>query len=138
MVLNWSMIFILNKQLNSVINTSFYHLRLLSTIKSALSFKRFECLIHAFITMCLDYCNVHCVGLSKVSLFCLQLVQNARICLLTGTRHCKNITHPGLPPCSLKFAEVHRPAAPGSPNNRTENQGQLSFFTPPCPWYYSF
>ncbi len=47
----------MDQQINSVVRSSFFQLRLLSKVKSFLSFNNFEKGIHAFITMCLDYCN---------------------------------------------------------------------------------
>ncbi len=40
--------FKMDKQINSVIKSTFYHLRLLSKIRPILSFKDFEHVIHAF------------------------------------------------------------------------------------------
>ena len=77
---------------NSVVKSSFYHLRLLSKIKSVLSFNDFERVIHAFISTPLDYCNVLYVGVNQVSLARLQLVQNAAARLLTGARKYEHIT----------------------------------------------
>ncbi len=42
-----------------------------------------ELIIHAFISSCLDYCNSLFTCLSKTSLNCLQVVQNAAAKLLT-------------------------------------------------------
>ena len=69
--------FKLDKQINSVVKSSFYHLRLLSRIKPVLSFLDFERVIHAFVSTRLDYCNALYAGLNKTSLARLQLVQNA-------------------------------------------------------------
>lgn len=84
--------FKLDQQINSVVKTSFYHLRLLSKIKSVLSFSDFERVIHAFISTCLDYCSALYIGVNKASLARLQLVQNAAARLLTGTRKHDHIT----------------------------------------------
>ena len=43
----------LDKQINHIVKSSFYHLRLLAKV---LSFKDFERVIHAFVTTRLDYC----------------------------------------------------------------------------------
>ena len=90
--------------LNSIVKTSFYHLWLLSKIKSVVSFNDFECLIHAFISTRLDYCNALYTGINHASLARLQLVQNAAACLLTRTRKRDHIT-PIL--ASLHWLPVH-------------------------------
>ena len=82
----------LDKQISAVVSSSFYHLRLLSQIKSVLSFSDFERVIHAFISTRLDYCNALYAGLNKGSIARLQLVQNAAARLLTGTRRREHIT----------------------------------------------
>ncbi len=46
-----------DRQINSVVKSSFFQLRLLSKAKYFLSFKNLEKVIHAFITSKLDYCN---------------------------------------------------------------------------------
>lgn len=45
------------KQINTVVSSSFYHLRRLAKVKSFLSRNSFEIVIHAFISSRLDYCN---------------------------------------------------------------------------------
>lgn len=56
-------------------------------------------MIHAFISSRLDYCNLFYLGLFKNFLAWLQLVQNAKTRLMTGTRKCISI--------SLVRASVH-------------------------------
>ncbi len=46
-----------DRQIYSVVKSSFFQLRLLSKAKYFLSFKNLEKVIHAFITSKLDYCN---------------------------------------------------------------------------------
>lgn len=48
-----------------LLNLVFNHLRLLYRMKSSLSIKIIERLIHAFTTKCLDDCNVLSVALNK-------------------------------------------------------------------------
>lgn len=84
--------FKLDKQINSVIKSSFFQLRLLSKVKSFLSFNDFEKVIHAFISTRLDYCNALYAGVSQASLSRLQLVQNAAARLLTGSRRREHIS----------------------------------------------
>ncbi|KAI2647433.1 DNA mismatch repair protein MSH3 [Labeo rohita] len=81
-----------DRQINSVVKTSFFQLRLLSKAKSFLSFKNFEKVIHAFITTRLDYCNSLYVGISQTALSRLQLVQNAAARLLAGVHKRDHIT----------------------------------------------
>ncbi len=64
-----------DRQINSVVKSSFFQLRLLSKAKSFLSYKNLEKVIHAFITSKLDYCNSLYTGISQTALSRLQLVQ---------------------------------------------------------------
>ncbi len=81
-----------DRQINSVVKSSFFQLRLLSKAKSFLSFKNLEKVIHAFITSKLDYCNSHYTGISQTALSRLQLVQNAAARLLTRSHKRDHIT----------------------------------------------
>ncbi len=94
----------LSKQINSVVRNSFYQLRVISKLKSFLSFQDLEKVIHAFITSCLDYCNSLYSGLPQSSLSRLQLVQNAAARLLTGAKKYDHVT-PIL--ASLHWLPVH-------------------------------
>ncbi len=80
----------LNKQINSTVSASFYHLRRLAKVKPFLSRKSFEIIIHAFISSRLDYCNSLYYGLPVSSIHRLQLVQNAAARLLTKYCTVKN------------------------------------------------
>lgn len=93
-----------DKQVNGVVKSSFYHLRLLSKVKPFLSFNLFEQVMHAFISSRLDYCNALYKGISQRTLSRLQLVQNSAARLLTGTRKREHIT-PIL--ASLHWLPVH-------------------------------
>lgn len=84
--------FKLDKQINSVVKSSFYHLRLLAKIKPVLSFSDFEFIIHVFVLTRLDYCDALYAGLNQTLLVRLQLVQNTAARLLTGTRKHEHIT----------------------------------------------
>ncbi len=66
-----------DKKINSVVKSGFFHLRSITKVKPFLSSSDFERIIHAFISVKLDYCNSLYVGISQVLLNCLQLVQNA-------------------------------------------------------------
>lgn len=75
-----------DKQINAVVKSSFFHLRLLATVKIFLSFKDLEKVIHACIFSRLEYCNSLYIGVSQKALLHLQAVQNAAARMLTGTR----------------------------------------------------
>ncbi len=53
----------LDKQINTIVSTSFYHIRRLAKVKPFLNRKSFETAFHAFISTRLDYCNSLYVGL---------------------------------------------------------------------------
>ena len=80
------------KQISTVVRGSFYHLRNIAKLKSILSFKDLETVIHAFISSRVDYCNSLYLGICQSSLSRLQLVQNAAARLLTGTKKRESIT----------------------------------------------
>jgi len=82
----------LDRQIRSVVKTSFFQLRQLAKIKPFLSKQHFETVIHAFVTTRLDYCNALYVGVSGSSIAHLQMVQNAAARLLTGTRKYEHIS----------------------------------------------
>ena len=84
--------FLMDKQINAVLKSSFFQLRILSKAKPFLSFVDFEKVIHAFITTRLDYCNALYLGVSHGGLHRLQMVQNAAARLLTGTRRRDHIS----------------------------------------------
>jgi len=65
-----------HQQINSIIKSCFFHLRHLAKVKSFLSPKNFEIVIHAFITI-VDYCNSLYLGAIHLSMGHLKLVQNA-------------------------------------------------------------
>ncbi len=81
-----------DKQINAVISSCFFQLRLLSKIKPFLSLKTLEIAIHALITTRLDYCNSLYLGISKSSIARLQLVQNAAARFLKGQRKFDQVT----------------------------------------------
>jgi len=84
------------RQINSVVKSCFFQLRLLSKVKTFLSFKNFEkvlhAVLHAFIFSRLDYCNSLYAGTSHSAMSRLQLVQNAAARLLTGAKKRNHIT----------------------------------------------
>ncbi len=81
-----------DKQINSVVKSAFFHLRLLAKVKPFVSCKDLEMLIHAFVFSRLDYCNSLYIGVSQTSLSRLQVVQNAVARLLSGTRKYDHIS----------------------------------------------
>jgi len=66
--------------------------KVLAKVKSFLSFKDFERVIHAFISTKLDCCNSLYLGISQASLNHLQMTQYAAARLLTGVRKREHIT----------------------------------------------
>ncbi len=58
-----------DKQINAVISSCFFQLRLLSKIKSFLSLKTLEIAIYALITTRLDYCNSLYLGVGAIIYF---------------------------------------------------------------------
>lgn len=85
-------LFKFDKQISSVVRSSFFQLRLIAKVKSYLPHKNLEQVIHAFITSRLDYCNSLYFGLDKSSIQRLQLVQNAAARLLTAKKQKDHIT----------------------------------------------
>ncbi len=65
---------------------------MIAKIKSFLSFKDLETVIHAFISSRLDYCNSLYLGVAQSCLSGLQLVQNSAARFLTKTRKRESIT----------------------------------------------
>ncbi len=75
-----------DSHIKQISRTAFFHLRNIAKIRSILSQKDAEKLVHAFVTSRLDYCNSFLSGCTKKSLKTLQLIQNAAARVLTGTR----------------------------------------------------
>ncbi len=65
---------------------AFYQLRIISKLKSILSFRDLETIIHAFVSSRIDYCNSVYIGIAQGQLSRLQLVQNAAARFLTRTK----------------------------------------------------
>lgn len=81
-----------DRQINSVVKTCFYQLRLLEKVKPFVSFKDLEKLIHVFISSRLDYCNSLYLGINQHTLARLQYVQNATARFLCGIKKREHIT----------------------------------------------
>ncbi|KAF7644945.1 hypothetical protein LDENG_00213220 [Lucifuga dentata] len=75
-----------NRQVNSVVRSSFFQLRAISKIWHFLSPSNLERLIHALISSRLDYCNSLYHGISQAAISCLQLIQNVAARLLTRSK----------------------------------------------------
>lgn len=80
-----------DKQISTVVKGSFYHLRI-AKLKLCLPYKDLETVIHAFITSRLDYSDSLYSGLLQTLISRLQMVQNAAVRLLTGTKKRDHIT----------------------------------------------
>ncbi len=84
--------FKMDKQVNSIVRSCFFHLRQISKIKPFLNFMDTKKIIHALTLSRLDYCNSLYLGISHSVLSRLQLVQNSAARLLTRTRKWEHIT----------------------------------------------
>lgn len=62
-----------DKQVNAVVRSSYFQLQSIAKLKTLLSFKNMQTVIHAFISSRLDYCNLLYLGLSGNLLSRLQL-----------------------------------------------------------------
>ncbi len=82
----------MDKQVNSVVQSCFFHLRQIAKVKPFLIFSDTQKIIHALIFSRLDYCNSLYCDINKSILDRLQLVQNAAARLLTRTRKYEHIT----------------------------------------------
>lgn len=81
-----------HKQINSVVKGCYFHVRNIAKLKSILSLNNMKIITTAFGSSRLDYCNSPYLGVGQSPLSCLQLVQNAAVRLLTGTRKRDSIT----------------------------------------------
>ena len=66
----------LDYHISSVCNSTYFHLRNISSIRSILSNDACAQLIHSLVTVRLDYCNTILYGLPDNSLYRLQNIQN--------------------------------------------------------------
>ena len=82
----------MDKQINSICKSAFYHLRNIAKVAKFISSRHCEILVHAFVTSKLDYCNTLLTGLRQDQIKKLQYVQNAAARLLTGSRKHDHIT----------------------------------------------
>ena len=82
----------MEKQINYICKSAFYHLRNIASIRKLISFKHCETLIHAFITSKLDHCNSVLSGILQHLLKKLQHVQNSAARILTYSKKQDHIT----------------------------------------------
>ena len=82
----------MDKQINSICQSAFYHLRNIAQINEHISFLHCETLIHAFVTSKIDHYNILLSGLKQDQVRKLQYVQNSAARLLTGSRKHEHIT----------------------------------------------
>ncbi len=83
---------VLDKQVSSVVRAAFYQLRIISKLKSILSFRDPETIVHAFVSSRINYCNSVYIGITQGQLSRLQLVQNSAARFLTRTKNRERIT----------------------------------------------
>ena len=76
----------------SVCKSSFIHIRNLSRIRKFVDSSSLECLVHAFITTKLDYCNSLLCGAPSTLINKLQRIQNIVARIITGHGRCEHIT----------------------------------------------
>ena len=82
----------MEKQINSICQSAFYHLRNMAQISKHISVRHCETLIHAFVTSKIEHYNILLSGLKQDQVRKLQYVQNSAARLLTGTRKHEHIT----------------------------------------------
>ena len=76
----------------SVCKSSFIHIRNLGRIKKFVDSSSLECLVHAFITTKLDYCNSLLCGAPSTLINKLQRIQNIVARIISGQGRCEHIT----------------------------------------------
>uniref|UniRef100_A0A8C6L5A4 Reverse transcriptase domain-containing protein n=1 Tax=Nothobranchius furzeri TaxID=105023 RepID=A0A8C6L5A4_NOTFU len=84
--------FTFDAHVGAVVSSSFYHLRRLAKVKSFLTRKDLETVVHAFITSRLDFCNSVLIGVRESTVAHLQLVQNAAARFLEEKRKYDHVT----------------------------------------------
>ena len=80
------------KKVIAVCKAGFYNLRNIARVRKHLSFESNQVLIHAFVTLKLDYCNSLHYGLPDFLTKKLQYVQNSAARLLTGSCKYDHVT----------------------------------------------
>ena len=82
----------MDKQINSICQSAFYHLRNIAQVSKHISFRHCETLIYAFVTSKIDHYNILLSGLKQDQGRKLQYVQNSAARHLTGSRKHEHIT----------------------------------------------
>ncbi len=83
----------MDKQVNSVTSSAFFHLRKVGKIRLFLNMEAAKALVYARVTSKLDYCNSLLYGLPEVLINKLQYVQNTAARVITKTKKYDHITH---------------------------------------------
>ena len=82
----------MDKQISSISQSCYLHLRNISQIRHYLSPEHTERLVCAFISSKIDHLNCLLYGLPKYKIHRLQLIQNNAARLISRTRRCESIT----------------------------------------------
>ena len=88
----WFDVMSMDKQINNICQSAFYHLRNIGKVTKFISLRHCEILIHAFVNSKLDHCNTLLTGPRQDQIQRLQNVQNAAARLLTGSHKHDHIT----------------------------------------------
>ena len=78
--------------ISSICKSAYLHLRNIGQLRRYLDKESLECIVHAFVTTKLDYCNSLLCGLPSTQISRLQAIQNTAARILTGTRKHDSIT----------------------------------------------
>jgi hypothetical protein len=78
--------------ISSVCKRAYIHLKNISQLRRYLDTESLECIVHAFITTMLDYCNSLLCGVPSVQLNRLQSIQNTAARIISGTAKYDHIT----------------------------------------------
>ena len=78
--------------ISSICRGAYLQLKNISRLKKYLDTPTLECIVHAFVTSKLDYCNSLLIGLPDTLISRLQCVQNTAARILTGTPKYAHIT----------------------------------------------
>ena len=84
--------FAMDAHISSICRAAYFQLRNIGHLKRYLDKKSLECVVHAFITTQLDYCNSLLCGLPTSQIRRLQAIQNTAARILTGTKKFDSIT----------------------------------------------
>ena len=82
----------LDKHINEICKSAFYHIRNISQFRRYLSFKSTRTLVHAFVTSRIDSCNSLLYGLPSYLIQRLQYVLNSTARLISRSRKADHIT----------------------------------------------